>query len=130
MSDSTIQNSDGEPMGRTFAIDPSRVNAVGSRMIRAFYFIETKNALSPDVRINVQAKVGISPHDPDAIELAKIFLPAHNKKSRSIGKSFSYVAVIEKEFSMWALMLYGLCIWLGTTETEREDVEAEALKSR
>jgi hypothetical protein len=113
----TILAPDGKPMGEVVEVDRARVNATGARMIRALYFVETGKPLPPDAVVKVGAKASLSPHEPEALEIARVYSMFTDRRDREIGKAFSYVACFGPGLSVWVMLLYDYFFWLGTVDT-------------
>lgn len=113
----TILALDGAPMGQVVDGDRTRVNATGARIIRGLYFSEMGKPLDPNAVIKVGAKADLSAHEPDALEIARLFSVFAEHRDREIGKAFSYVAGFGPGMSVWLMLLYDYFVWLGTVDT-------------
>ena len=109
-----ILSSAGSPMGREFEIDRKRVNATGSRIVRALFFVETGDMIPPSTNIRIAANVGIDHTDPGVLQFARVYKLCKDHRARAIGSAFSYVAAFGPDFSIWLMMLYDCLVWMST----------------
>lgn len=120
---STILAPDGAPMGQIVDVDRARVGATGARIIRGLYFIEMRKPLPPNALIRVEAKAGLSPHEPDALRIARTYSMFPDRREREIGKAFSYVAGFGPAVSVWVMLLYDYFVWVGTVDASATATE-------
>jgi hypothetical protein len=113
---SVIIDHRGLPMSEVTEVDRKRVNAAGTRLIRALYFVETGYILPANATIKIAAKVGIHPYDEGAQTFATVFSKCPDHRNREIGNGFSYVAGFAPIASVWLLLLYEYFVWIATVQ--------------
>lgn len=114
-----VLDSHGDPMGTMIEIDRSRVNATGARLIRGLHFVEAGTPIPKGGVVRVEAKAGISPGEPDALKIARVYRALKDRRDREIGSAFSYVACFGLDFSIWVMLLYDYFVWVGTVDTRK-----------
>ena len=114
---STILSPDGSPMGQVIELDQSRVNRAGQRIVRALYFSEMGTPLPGGSLVRVGVTMDLRPKDSDTITIARALIKFADRRDRSIGTAFSYVAGLGPGFSVWFMLLYDFFFWLGTVDS-------------
>jgi len=102
-----------------FELDKSRINKSGERLIRALHFHETKKQLPLTAIVRVSARMDLTPDDPDALTLARVFKTTPDWRDGSIGTAFSYLAAMGSKgmgVSFWLMRLYDFFFWAGTVD--------------
>ena len=54
--------------------------------------------------------------DPQFKEMCRAMAAFRERKQNHIGDAFAYLCVLEPEFSVWLMQLYGFFVWLGTVD--------------
>jgi hypothetical protein len=111
----------GSPMAEATEIDRKRVNATGTRLLKALLFVETGRRLSQTDQIRIAAGTGVTPTDPLILQFARVYQRCSEHPSREIGKAFSYGAGLHKNFSIWIMILYDFFCWAGTVQYSKQD---------
>lgn len=121
---STILGHGGTPMGQVVDVYHARVNATGTRIIRALHFFETGEPLTRDAVVKVGAKAGLGPHEADTLEIARAFSKFSDRRDREIGRAFSYVAGFAPGMSVWMILMYEYFVWCGTVDSRAAKASA------
>ena len=111
-----ILGQDGSPLGQQIEVDKTRVHRTGERFVRALYFTETGTPLPVGALVRVGSKMGLRATDTDTQEIARALIKIPDRRGRSIGTAFSYVAGFGPGFSVWFMLLYDFFFWLGTVD--------------
>lgn len=96
-----------------------RVNATGSRMVRALFFIETGRLLTPSAEVRIATTIGVDHTDPAILRFARVYKLCSIHRSRAVGTAFSYVAAFGPDFSIWLMVLYGCFVWMANVPSAR-----------
>jgi hypothetical protein len=106
MSKTLVLGPSGSPMAEATEVDRKRVNATGTRLLKALLFVETGRRLSQTDQIRIAAGAGVTPTDPLILQFARVYQRCSEHRSQEIGKAFSYGAGLHKNFSIWIMILY------------------------
>ena len=61
-------------MAEATEVDRKRVNATGTRLLKALLFVETGRRLSQTDQIRIAAGAGVTPTDPLILQFARVYL--------------------------------------------------------
>jgi hypothetical protein len=120
MSKTLVLGPSGNPMAEATEVDRKRVNATGTRLLKALIFVETGRRLSQTDQIRIAAGAGVTPTDPLILQFARVYQRCSEHRSREIGKAFSYGAGLHKNFSIWIMILYDFFCWAGTVQYSKQ----------
>jgi hypothetical protein len=124
LRDSLVLDSHGKPAGQSLDVDKNRINAAGSRMVRAFHYGETGVALSSSAKVKVGSRLDVGSRDAAIQTFAQLYFGLTKRSDREFGDALSYAAGFGDGFSIWLLLLYGTMFWVGTA-TEAQQVKDE-----
>lgn len=109
----TVLGPDGRPLGQV-EVDRKRINATGERIVRGLFFIEAGKPLPSSTQVRIGSKPGITASNPTILQFARMYRSCSDRRSKTIGDAFSYIAAFHPKFSIWLLLLYGHFSWLAT----------------
>jgi hypothetical protein len=115
---------DGLPI-HTMVVDRARLDATGKRLLRGLFFLETGIPMPPEGKIRIASQPGADAGHPLVIKFAEVHGTLIDRRHRSIGTAFSYVAGFGNGFSVWLLLLYDHFAWVGTVDCRRESRSAD-----
>jgi len=97
-----------------FGFGISILDATGKRLLRGLFFLETGMPMPPEGKIRIASQPGADAGHPLVIKFAEVHGTLIDRRHRSIGTAFSYVAGFGNGFSVWLLLLYDHFAWVGT----------------
>jgi hypothetical protein len=126
VSNSSVVDYLGKPLGQRMPLDRSRVNKTGEHIIRGLYYKETNKPVPKHAQVAVESEPNMSPAGEGLQSVALVFELFGDKRSGVISDAFSYAAAFGYSRSAWIMLLYGYHFWIGTID-ERDPSEHEAI---